>query len=97
MIHKLKSISTKYLFKYEIPSSATKHMGLIGMVLVLYNIGNENKENDHDDGYIVGSSMHRDINPRKFKRNEVGIGYIECVCESSLSLETLPFHQYMHI
>jgi hypothetical protein len=62
-------------------------MGLIGMMLVLYNIGDENKEHDHDDGYIVGSSMH-DINPRKFKRNEAEIRYIEWVCESYLSLET---------
>jgi hypothetical protein len=72
-------------------------MGLIGMMLVLYNIGDENKEHDHDDGYIVGSSMHHDINPRKFERNEVGIRYIEWVCESYLSLETLPYHQCMHI
>jgi hypothetical protein len=42
-------------------------MGLIGMMLVLYNIVDENKEHDHDDGYIVGSSMHHDINPRKFE------------------------------
>ena len=39
-------------------------MGLIGMMLVLYNIVDENKEHDHDDGYIVGSSMH-DSNSRK--------------------------------
>jgi hypothetical protein len=42
-------------------------MGLIGMMFVLYNIGDENKEYDHDDGYIVGSSMHYDINLRKFE------------------------------
>ena len=71
-------------------------MGLIGMMLVLNNIGDENKEHDHDDGYIVGNSMH-DINLRKFKQNEVRIKYIEWVCESSLSLETLPYHQFMHI
>jgi hypothetical protein len=56
-------------------------MGLIGMMLVLYNIGDENKEHDHDDGYIVGSSMHHNINPRKFERNEAKmIKYIEWVC-----------------
>jgi hypothetical protein len=68
-------------------------MGLIGMMLVLNDIGDEYKEHDHDDGY-VGSSMH-DINPRKFKRNEDEIRYIEWVCESYLSLETLPYHQGM--
>ena len=54
-------------------------------MLVLYKIGDENKENDHDDGYIVGSSMH-DINSKKFERNEVGIKYIEWVCDSYSSL-----------
>jgi hypothetical protein len=40
-------------------------MGLIGMMLVLNNIGDENEEHGHDDGF-VGSFMH-DINSRKFK------------------------------
>jgi hypothetical protein len=62
-------------------------MGLIGMMLVLYNIGDENKEHDHDNEYIVGSSMHT-INPRKFKRNKAEIRYIQWVCESSLIFET---------
>jgi hypothetical protein len=62
-------------------------MGLIFMMLVLYNIGDENKEHNHDDGYIFGSSMHK-INLRKFKQNEVEIRYIEWVCDSYLSLET---------
>ena len=62
-------------------------MGLIGMMLFLYNIGDENKEHDHDDGYIVGSSMHRDMNPRKLEWNKTEIGNIEWVCESYLSLE----------
>jgi hypothetical protein len=62
---------------------------LIGMMLVLYNIGDENKEQDHDDGYIFGSSMHYDNNLRKFELNEVKIRYIEWLCESYLSLETL--------
>ena len=47
------------------------------MMLVLYNTRNENKEHDHDDKYIVGSSMHRGIDPRKFERNEAEIRYIE--------------------
>ena len=72
-------------------------MGLIGMMLVLYNIVDENKEHDHDDGYIFGSSMHHDINPRKFEWNDVGIGYIEWVCESYLSFKNLLYHQCMHI
>jgi hypothetical protein len=55
------------------------------MMLVLNNIGDENKEHDHDDGYIFGSSMHN-INLRKLERNEAGIRYIEWVCESYLSL-----------
>jgi hypothetical protein len=70
------------------------------MILFLYNIGDENKEHDHDDGYIVGSSMHHDINPRKFERNKVVIRYIEWVCESSLSFETLPYsliHAYLNM
>jgi hypothetical protein len=53
-------------------------MGLIGMMLFFYNMGDENKEHHHDDGYIVGSSKH-DINPRKFKQNKVEIRYIEWV------------------
>ena len=55
-------------------------MGLIGMMLVLNDMGDEYKEHDHDNGYAV-SSMHH-INPRKFKWNEDSIGlYIEWVCE----------------
>jgi len=67
-------------------------MGLIGMMLVLYNIGDENKEHDHDDGYIVGSSMHHDINLRKIEWDKAVIEYIEWMCELSLTLETLPYH-----
>jgi hypothetical protein len=32
-------------------------MGIIGINIVLNDIGDEYKESDHDDGY-VGSSMH---------------------------------------
>jgi hypothetical protein len=66
------------------------------MMFVLYNIGDENKEHDHDNGYIVWSSMH-DINTKKFERNEVRIRNIEWVCDSFLSLETLPYLQCMNI
>ena len=72
-----------------------KLMGIICMMLVLNGLGDEYKEHDHDDGY-VGSSMD-DINSRNFKRNKDEIIYIEWVCESYLSLETLPYFQGMHI
>ena len=55
-------------------------MLLIGIMLFFNNIGNEYKENDHDDGYNVRSSIHDNL--RKFKQNEDEIGYIEWVCGS---------------